>query len=72
MVTVYVKPDCVQCSMTKKRMDALGVEYQTIDVMQDEKALKLIISKGFLSAPVVNAGEAWWSGFQPDKIISIL
>jgi len=68
MVTVYTKPNCVQCNMTKKSMDNLGIKYQTVDIMEDEAALALIMEKGFLAAPVVNAGDDWWSGFQPDKI----
>jgi glutaredoxin-like protein NrdH len=29
---------------------------------------KLNVDKGFKSMPVVNAGDQWWSGFNPDKI----
>lgn len=71
MVTVYTKPNCVQCNMTKKKLDTLGVTYELIDLMEDEVAMKTIIEKGFLAAPVVHAGEDWWSGFRPDKIDAI-
>ena len=71
MVTVYSKPNCVQCTATKNYLDKKGIEYDTIDITQDSEAFDLIVDKGFKAAPVVNAGEAWWSGFQPEKIDEI-
>lgn len=68
MVTLYTKPNCVQCNMTKKTLDQLGVAYESIDMMENEDALALVKEKGFLAAPVVNVGEQWWSGFRPDYL----
>ncbi|ORC22088.1 MULTISPECIES: glutaredoxin-like protein NrdH [Rothia] len=70
-VTVYTKPACVQCNMTYRALDKLGVEYSTVDITKDPEALELIKSMGYLQAPVVIAGEDHWSGFQPDKINSL-
>lgn len=49
-------------------MDNLGVKYSTINLMDSEEALSTIKEKGFLAAPVVHAGDDWWSGFRPEKI----
>ena len=67
-VTVYTKPACVQCNMTYRALDKLGVQYNTVDITEDPAALELIKSMGYLQAPVVIACENHWSGFQPDKI----
>lgn len=67
-VTVYTKPACVQCNMTYRALDKLGVEYNTVDITEDAAALDHIKGLGYLQAPVVIAGEDHWSGFQPDKI----
>lgn len=67
-VTVYTKPACVQCNMTYRALDKLGVNYNTVDVTEDAAALELIKGLGYMQAPVVIAGEAHWSGFQPDRI----
>ena len=67
-VTVYTKPACVQCNMTYRALDKLGIQYNTVDITEDPAALELIKSMGYLQAPVVIAGENHWSGFQPDKI----
>lgn len=71
MVTVYTKPNCVQCNMTKKYMDDRGIEYSTVDITEDSDALDKIINKGFKAAPVVDHNDRWWAGFQPDEIDKI-
>jgi glutaredoxin len=34
-VTVYSKPNCVQCTGTYRAMDKLGVQYDVIDITTD-------------------------------------
>jgi len=70
-ITVYSKPHCVQCEATKKRFTDNGVSFDVIDVTKDAEAMDLIISKGFVAAPVVNANGDWFSGFNPDKIDAV-
>jgi glutaredoxin-like protein NrdH len=71
MTTVYSKPACVQCDQTKKLLDKRGVQYNTVDITQDEEAYEMIVKMGFLSVPVVISGDQSWAGFQPDKINSL-
>lgn len=68
MTTVYTKPSCVQCDMTKRYMDKNNIEYTTIDITQDRDALDLILGMGFSSAPVVISDKGSWAGFQPDRL----
>ena len=72
MVTLYTKENCVQCSMTKQLMDKLGVEYSTIDIVENPEELDKLIEMGYKAAPVVMTadGESW-AGFQPEKINSL-
>lgn len=67
-VTVYTKPSCPQCTMTKKTMDSLGINYETVDVTEDQAAYDKVVALGFMSAPVVIAGDESWAGFRPDRI----
>jgi glutaredoxin-like protein NrdH len=67
-VTVYTKPNCVQCDATKRTLDKLGVAYDTIDATTDDAVYDMLVEKGFRAMPVVNAGDDWWSGFNPEKI----
>jgi glutaredoxin-like protein NrdH len=71
MTTVYSKPACVQCDQTKKLLDKRGVQYDTVDITQDEEAYEMIVKMGFMSVPVVISGDQSWAGFQPDKINSL-
>ena len=68
MTTVYTKPNCVQCDMTKRYLDKVGVTYNTVDITQNQEALDMILNMGFQSAPVVISDAGNWAGFQPDKL----
>ena len=68
VVTVYTKPQCVQCNMTYWALDAKGINYHKVDITEDDRALAKVKSLGYMQAPVVIAGEDHWSGFQPDRI----
>jgi glutaredoxin-like protein NrdH len=52
-------------------LDKRGIQYNTVDITQDEEAYEMIVKMGFLSVPVVISGDQSWAGFQPDKINSI-
>jgi len=72
VVTVYTKPSCVQCDATKRMMDKLGVEYTTVDIVENPAELDKLIEMGYRAAPVVVADNESWSGFQPDKITTLV
>lgn len=74
-IEVYSKPNCVQCTQTKKTLDKQGVEYINIDVTADQKAFEFVTSElGHRAAPVVvvkdNNGSVVksWAGFQPELL----
>lgn len=68
MITVYTKPQCVQCRATKRALAKQGLEYTEVDLTQDEDALNTVKALGYQQAPVVFADGDHWSGFRPDKI----
>ena len=67
-ITVYSKPNCVQCTATYRALDKQGVTYSTVDVSADPEALDYVRSLGHAQAPVVVAGDMNWAGFRPDLI----
>ena len=67
-ITIYSKPNCVQCTATYRAMDKAGLSYETVDISLDAQALEQVKSLGYAQAPVVVAGEDHWSGFRPGKI----
>jgi len=67
-MTVYSKPNCVQCVATYRALNKLGLQHEVVDLSQDAAALEYVRSLGHQQAPVVVAGEQSWSGFRPDLI----
>lgn len=67
-ITLYTKPNCVQCDATKRALDKTGAVYTIVDLTTDHEAMTLVQRLGYRQAPVVMANGEHWSGFQPDKI----
>lgn len=68
MTTVYTKNNCVQCDMTKRLMDKMGIEYDTVNISENPEELDRLIELGYKAAPVVITDNDSWAGFNPDKI----
>lgn len=72
MVTLYSKPNCVQCAATKFRFQQKHIDFEQVDITKDYGAFEKVKSLGFTQAPVVVSDNDSWSGFQPEKIDSLL
>lgn len=71
-VTVYSKPNCMQCQFTKRFLKENDIAFETKDVEEDEEALQEVMKLGFKSLPVVSAeGKEPFSGFRPDKLMAL-
>lgn len=72
MVTVYTKPNCMQCNFTKKYLSEKEIEFQTIDITESEEALAKVKGMGFQAVPVIVAeNEEAFYGFQPDRLAKL-
>ncbi len=71
-VTVYSLPACVQCESTKRYLKKNGVEFEEIDLAEDNASMDYVKSLGHSSAPVVVYGAKNWSGFRMDKLSEIV
>ncbi len=72
-ITVYSKPNCQQCTATKRKLDLLGVTYDVVDLTEDAAAMDRVTGWGYRSAPVVEVGPDYhWTGFRPDLIAGLL
>lgn len=73
-ITVYTKPDCVQCDRTFFLLNRADRDFEKFDVTEDEAAMSYVKNLGYLAAPVVVLtdvnGEVTdhWSGFRPDLL----
>jgi glutaredoxin-like protein NrdH len=72
-ITVYTKPECVQCTAVVRALDKAGITYRKVDISSDSEARDYVMSHlGYLQAPVVYAGpDNHFSGFRPDRILAL-
>lgn len=76
-ITVFSKPACGQCQMTKKVLDSKGFSYAEAEIYEQSDAwLDEIAAEGLKAAPIVqidheNGGQIRWAGFRPDLIDSL-
>ena len=54
--------------MAKRYLTNKGVEFQEIDVLEDDKALALLRDKGYAELPVVDINGEFHTGFQPNLL----
>lgn len=71
-IVVFSKNNCMQCKMTKKFLEQNGAEFEEINIDQHPEKIDYVKSLGFSSAPVIEAGDVVFSGFQPAKLKEII
>lgn len=78
MITVYSKPNCMQCEMTKIWLTQNKIPFEAVDIEANPGALELLEHYGYSSLPVVSIDDELsdnsksWSGFQIDKLEALL
>lgn len=78
MLTVYSKPNCMQCEMTKMWLNQNKIEFENVDTGANPEALELLRHYGWQTLPVVaiddeiSDNSKSWSGFQIDKLEALL
>lgn len=78
MLTVYSKPNCIQCEMTKMWLKQNDIPFEAVDIEANPGALELLIHYGWQTLPVVaiddeiSDNSKSWSGFQIDKLEALL
>lgn len=78
MLTVYSKPKCMQCEMTKMWLTQNKIPFETVDTEANLEALELLSHYGWQTLPVVaiddeiSDNSKSWSGFQIDKLEALL
>lgn len=74
MLTVYSKPNCIQCEMTKIWLDQNKIQFESVDVFEHPEALEEIRSLGFKSMPVVTLDKNFdnaWVGYNLDRLLEL-
>ena len=78
MITVYSKPSCMQCEMTKMWLTQNKIPFEAVDIEANPEALELLRHYGYSSLPVVAIDDELsdesktWAGFQIEKLEALL
>ena len=78
MLTVYSKPRCMQCEMTKIWLNKNKIEFETVDIEANPGAFELLKHYGYSSLPVVAIDDEIgdeskaWSGFRVEKLEELI
>ena len=72
-VKVYSTPTCPYCVAVKEFLKENKVEFEDINISQDEESMKMIVEKtGQMGVPVVDIDGELVIGFNRQKIIELL
>ena len=72
-VKVYSTPICPYCVVLKKFLEEHNIEFEDVDVSQNEEAAKEIIEKsGQMRVPVIEINGEIVVGFDKEKISTLL
>lgn len=72
MVTVYSKPNCMQCEFSKKYLKDKGIEFEEINVFEDDEALAMLRDAGYSQMPVVDINGEKHTGFRPEILAKVV
>lgn len=61
---MYVKPNCPKCVFVKSALKKAGVEYNTVDVTENDEAYRSVVALGVKELPVTLHVGVWYSGVQ--------
>jgi glutaredoxin-like YruB-family protein len=72
-VKIYSTPGCNNCRMTKEFLKSKNIDFEDINIADNEEARNWLIEKtGHIGAPVIQIGDEFVFGFDRKKIESLL
>lgn len=72
-VKIYSTPSCPYCVALKGFLEENKIEFEEIDVSQDQESMKMIVEKtGQMGVPVIDIDGELVVGFDRQKIVELL
>jgi len=72
MIKIYTTPNCSYCDRAKKFFANEGIEFEAVDITEDEDAMKLMREKGFMGVPVIEINGNFLQGFSEKMVLEAL
>lgn len=67
-ITVYWQPGCTSCLRTREFLRSHGIEFESVNVREDARALERLAALGVRSVPVVARGDAFVLGQDLEEV----
>lgn len=64
MIQVYGKPKCSYCDKAKHILGMYGIDYEYINIMEDETAMDMIVDAGLKSVPQIYLDDKHIGGYE--------
>lgn len=67
-ITIYSRPDCQACKLTKRVLKRRGLDYHEIDLTNEPELTAELQARGHSALPVVITDTDEWHGMNPAKL----
>ncbi len=71
-ISVYWKPGCSSCLKTKEFVEEQGLEFESVNLLEDEAAMYEILASGLRSIPAVRLGTKFVYAQNLDDVAALL
>lgn len=66
---IYTQPGCGKCMFVMKWLESRNIDFEPVNIRENEEALEKVQNSGYASLPVVEIdGEIVFNDFNEDKL----
>lgn len=71
-LNIYSKPNCSKCTMLKRWLEIKGIDYNEIDISENQEGMDKLVSSNRVSLPVVEIGDEFVDLNEYNDIIELI
>lgn len=71
-LNVYSKPNCSKCTMLKRWLEIKGIDYNEIDISENQEGMDKLVSSNRVSLPVVEIEDEFVDLNEYNDIIELI
>lgn len=71
-LNVYSKPNCTKCAMLKRWLEIKGIDYNEIDISENQEGMDKLVSSNRISLPVVEIEDEFVDLNEYNDIIELI
>lgn len=71
-LNIYSKPNCPKCTMLKRWLEIKGIDYNEIDISENQEGMDKLVSSNRMSLPVVEIEDEFVDLNEYNDIIELI